>query len=77
MSDPRTFAIVLLIGIIIGIVIGLVIAKKIGIGDTNIENNIGKIKRNDGTVNVEQKQPEIKPKKPFFKRIFTRKNRSK
>jgi len=73
MIDIKLLALVLLIGIIIG----FLLAVKIGVGDTNIENNIKKIKGNDGTVNVEQTQPEIEPKKPFFKRIFTRKNRSK
>lgn len=77
MIDIKLLALVLLIGIILG----FLLAAKIGIGDTNIENNIGKIKGNDGTVNVEQKQPVIEPKKPLVKRvfqsIFTRKNKSK
>jgi len=73
MIDIKLIALILLIGFIAG----FITAAKIGVGDTHIENNIKKIKGNDGVVNVEQKQPDIELKKPFLKRLFTRKNKIK
>lgn len=63
--------------ILIGFGCGLLAAAKVGIGVTNIENNIGKVKGNGGTVQVDQTtpaQPEPK-KKGFLKRIFTKKDK--
>lgn len=65
-----------LIGIIFGLVIGVFIGANIA-PDTEITNNIEKIKGNDGVVNVDQsiEQQQKKNKKGWLKRIFTKKNK--
>ncbi len=65
-----------LIGIICGLIIGVFIGANIA-PDTEITNNIEKIKGNDGVVNVDQSiesQP-AKNKKGWLKRIFTKKEK--
>lgn len=53
----------------LGVIVGIIVAVKVGLG-TTISNEIGKIKRNDGVVNVDQK---TEPRNGLFKRIFKRK----
>ena len=65
-----------LIGIIFGLIIGVLIGANIA-PDTEITNNIDKIKGNDGVVKVDQSigsQPATK-KKGWLKRIFTKKEK--
>ena len=63
-----------LVGIILGLIIGVFIGANIA-PDTEITNNIEKIKGNDGVVNVDQsiEQQHTKKKKGWLKRIFTKK----
>ena len=65
-----------LVGIIFGLIIGVLIGANIA-PDTEITNNIEKIKGNDGVVNVDQsiEQQPTKKKKGWLKRIFTKKNK--
>ena len=66
----------LLIGIIFGLVIGVFIGANIA-PDTEITNNIDKIKGNDGVVNVDQsiEQQPTKKEKGWLKRILTKKEK--
>ena len=65
-----------LIGIICGLVIGVLIGANVA-PDTEITNNIDKIKGNDGVVKVDQSidQQQTKKKKGWLKRIFTKKEK--
>ena len=65
-----------LVGIIFGLIIGVFIGANIA-PDTEITNNIEKIKGNDGVVNVDQSidQQPTKKKKGWLKRILTKKNK--
>ncbi len=60
-----------LLGCIVGLIIGVFIGANIS---PDTINNIGKIKRNNGDIQIDQNQNK-EPKKGLFKRIFTRKNK--
>ena len=55
--------------------LGVIITFKFGTKPAEITNNIGKIKRNDGNLDIQQVQEKTEPKKGLFKRIFKRKNK--
>lgn len=59
-------------GCVVGIIIGVILGAYVS--PDKITNNIGKIKKNMGEVDINQANTK-QPKKGLFKRIFKRKNK--